>query len=79
MVECQNCHNRFRADHLLEEKGVSSAEAEKMTLDEIREEIKRHEVVCPDCGGRFGEPQRYLTMFETTIGPIPRGGWVWKT
>ncbi len=69
MVECQNCHNRFRADHLLEEKGVSSAEAEKMTLDEIREEIKRHEVVCPDCGGRFGEPQRYLTMFETTIGP----------
>ncbi|MGZ4851391.1 MAG: glycine--tRNA ligase [Candidatus Bathyarchaeia archaeon] len=69
MVECQNCHNRFRADHLLEEKGVSSAEAEKMTLDEIREEIKRHEVVCPECGGRFGEPQRYLTMFETTIGP----------
>ncbi len=69
MVECQNCHSRFRADHLLEEKGVSSAEAEKMTLDEIREEIERHEVVCPDCGGKFSEPQRYLTMFETTIGP----------
>ncbi len=69
MVECQNCHTRFRADHLLEEKGISSAEAEKMTLDEIKEEIERHGVVCPDCGGKFGEPQRYLTMFETTIGP----------
>jgi glycyl-tRNA synthetase len=69
MVECQNCHTRFRADHLLEEKGISSAEAEKMTLDEVKVEIERHGVVCPDCGGKFGEPQRYLTMFQTTIGP----------
>ncbi len=69
MVECQNCHKRFRADHLLEEKGVSSAEAEKMTLSEIKEEIERHGVTCPECGGGFGEPQRFLTMFETTIGP----------
>jgi glycyl-tRNA synthetase len=69
MVECQNCHQRFRADHLLEEKGISSAEAEKMTLDEVKAEIERHGVVCPDCKGKFGEPQRYLTMFQTTIGP----------
>ena len=69
MVECQNCHGRFRADHLLEAKGISSAEAEKMTLKEIAEEIERHGIVCPDCGGKFGEPQQFLTMFETTIGP----------
>jgi glycyl-tRNA synthetase len=69
MVECADCHTRFRADHLLEEKGITSAEAEKMTLDEIKEEIIRHEIKCPDCKGAFGEPTRYLTMFETTIGP----------
>jgi glycyl-tRNA synthetase len=69
MVECQKCHTRFRADHLLEEKGISSAEAEKMTLDDIKAELKTHNIVCPDCGGPFGEPTRYLTMFETTIGP----------
>ena len=69
MVECQNCNIRFRADHLLEEKGITSAEAEKMNLTEINREIERHEVVCPECKGKFGEPQRYLTMFETTIGP----------
>ncbi|XHH10000.1 MAG: glycine--tRNA ligase [Candidatus Bathyarchaeia archaeon] len=69
MVECQNCHTRFRADHLLEEKGISSKEAEKMTLDEIAAEIVTHEIVCPDCKGTFGKPMRYLTMFETTIGP----------
>jgi glycyl-tRNA synthetase len=69
MVECQNCHTRFRADHLLEEKGISSAEAEKMTLDEVAVEIERHNIICPDCKGKFGVPTRYLTMFETTIGP----------
>jgi glycyl-tRNA synthetase len=69
MVECQNCRGRFRADHLLEEQGISSAEAEKMSLIEIKEEMQRHKVECPDCGGLFGEPQRFLTMFETTIGP----------
>jgi len=69
MIECQNCHGRFRADHLLEAKGISSAEAEKMSLKEISEEIERHDVVCPDCGGKFGEPEQFLTMFKTNIGP----------
>ena len=69
MVECQNCHTRFRADHLLEEKGISSKEAEKMSLEEVAAEIERHDIVCPDCSGKFGAPIRYLTMFETTIGP----------
>jgi glycyl-tRNA synthetase len=56
MVECQNCRGRFRADHLLEEKAdISSAEAEKMSLTEIKEEIERHGILCPDCGGKFGE------------------------
>ncbi len=69
MVECQKCHTRFRADHLLEEKGVTSAEAEKMNLDEVAAALEKHEVVCPDCKGTFNPPTRYLTMFETTIGP----------
>jgi glycyl-tRNA synthetase len=69
MVECENCHGRFRADHLLEAKGISSAEAEKMKLAEIKQEIERHGIVCPDCGGKLGEPEQFLTMFETTIGP----------
>jgi len=69
MVECQKCHIRFRADHLLEEKGISSKDAEKMTLEDVKAEIQRHEIVCPDCKGAFGEPTRYLTMFQTTIGP----------
>lgn len=70
MVECQNCHTRFRADHLLEENAkISSKDAEKMSLQEVKETMERNLIVCPDCKGKFGEPQKYLTMFETTIGP----------
>jgi glycyl-tRNA synthetase len=70
MVECSNCHKRFRADHLLEEYAkISSADAEKMSLDEIQTAIEKNRILCPDCGGTFNAPQQFLTMFETTIGP----------
>ncbi|HLN44372.1 MAG TPA: glycine--tRNA ligase [Candidatus Sulfotelmatobacter sp.] len=70
MVECSNCHKRFRADHLLEEVAKTSCiETEKMSLNEIKEALERNNIVCPECSGTFNAPQRYLTMFETTIGP----------
>lgn len=70
LVECAKCNRRFRADHLLEEYAkISSAEAEKMNLNEIKEAIEKNAINCPDCGGAFNEPQQFLTMFVTTIGP----------
>ncbi len=70
MVECTKCNKRFRADHLLEEYAkISSAQAEKMNLDEIRTAIETNNITCPDCGGDFRAPQLFLTMFVTTIGP----------
>ena len=70
MVECSNCHKRFRADHLLEEYAkVSCTEAEKMSLAEIKNAIEQNNILCPECGGTFNAPQQFLTMFETTIGP----------
>jgi glycyl-tRNA synthetase len=70
MVECSKCKKRFRADHLLEEYAkISSADAEKMSLEEIKGAIEKNKILCPDCGGTFDAPQSFLTMFETTIGP----------
>jgi len=70
MVECSRCHKRFRADHLLEEYAkISSTEAEKMSLEEIKDAIEKNGILCPDCGGTFNTPQQFLAMFETTIGP----------
>jgi glycyl-tRNA synthetase len=70
MVECKKCKKRFRADHLLEEIAkIDECEAEKMSLEELKAALVKHETRCPDCGGAFGELQQFLTMFETTIGP----------
>jgi glycyl-tRNA synthetase len=70
MVECSNCHKRFRADHLLEEIAKTSCiETEKMSLTEIKDALEKNNSTCPECGGIFNAPQQFLTMFETTIGP----------
>lgn len=70
MVDCQKCQKSFRADHLLRECAqMSEAEAEKLSLTELKEQIDKNEIHCPDCGGIFGEPKQFLTMFKTTIGP----------
>jgi glycyl-tRNA synthetase len=73
LVECQKCGKRFRADHLLEEFAkMSEAEAEKLGLEEIEEAIRKNKIECPDCGGTFGKPETFLTMFKTTIGPYSK-------
>jgi glycyl-tRNA synthetase len=70
MVECTKCKKRFRADHMLRECAqISEAEAEKMCLEELQKAMEKHEVHCPECGGTFGEPKQFFTMFTTTIGP----------
>jgi len=70
MVECVKCKKRFRADHLLEEFAkIGESEAEKMSLNELKAAMKKHDIRCPECGGAFGEPKLFLTMFKTTIGP----------
>jgi len=70
MVECPKCKRRFRADHLLQELArISSQETDKMSLDEVKEAIKKREIKCPECGGTFSPPVYFHTMFKTTIGP----------
>jgi glycyl-tRNA synthetase len=70
MIECSKCQKKFRADHLLQEQAeMSDTETERLTLEEIAKEIKKHGVKCPDCGGSWDQPKYFMTMFTTTIGP----------
>jgi glycyl-tRNA synthetase len=70
MVGCLKCKKRFRADHLVQECAkISEAEAEKLTLTELKDMIEKNEIYCPECGGTFDRPKQFLTMFKTTIGP----------
>ena len=69
MVECLSCRRVFRADHLIEEEaGLEYVEA--MGMEAIRRLLREKGVRCPECGGDLGEPQEFLTMFQTTIGPM---------
>lgn len=68
MVECKQCGRKFRADQLLEEVAKISS-AEKLSLEELERKISEHKVRCPECGGEFGVPKYFTTMFNTTIGP----------
>jgi glycyl-tRNA synthetase len=73
LVECEKCGKRFRADHLLEEfANIREADAEKLTLKEIDNGIRKNKISCPDCGGSFGKAETFLTMFKTTIGPYSK-------
>src|SRR5919199_3301657 len=60
LVECTNCHQRFREDHLLEafeaKHGRPAGEGE---------------LKCPNCGGGpFTDPRNFNLMFKTFMGPV---------
>lgn len=65
MTECTNCHRRFRADQLVKE--AAGEETEGLSLEQLGKLLSK--VKCPECGGVLGEPQYFMTMFKTNIGP----------
>jgi glycyl-tRNA synthetase len=66
LVECLNCHQRFRADHLEGFHAPQSGhEADDTTLD------MEHAPKCPNCGQTaFTQPRNFHLMFKTNMGPI---------
>lgn len=67
IVECKNCLESFRADHLIEE--FVDVDTEGKTLKELDELIRKHNIRCPKCGGELGEVKKFNLMFVTSIGP----------
>ena len=61
LVECKECHHRFRADHLLEAKGMKP----KFDKEPKKAAAKPD---CPDCGGAVTEPKAFNLMFKTFLG-----------
>ena len=64
LVECTNCHHRFRGDHLAEEFTERTGKPAS--------ETELAEVPCPNCGtrGQFTEPREFNMMLKTYLGPI---------
>jgi glycyl-tRNA synthetase len=66
LVECLNCHQRFRADHVAGFHAPQSGhEDDDTTLD------MEHAPACPNCGQTaFTQPRNFHLMFKTNMGPI---------
>ncbi len=63
LVECLQCHKRYREDHLVEEFEEKKGRAPEGGLAEI---------VCKNCGtrGRFTEPRAFSGLLKTYLGPV---------
>lgn len=66
MVEDLVNHRRWRADHLLEDKGIA---AEGKTNEELTKLIQDNGVKSPD-GNPVSEVRSFNMMFRTTVGPV---------
>ena len=67
LVDCKYCHNRFRADTLLEE--ATGKDHDGLSHDELSTALKEHAVACPKCGKQEFTPIRQFNlMFETYRG-----------
>jgi len=72
IVECAECGESHRADHLVEDTPGSDVEdAEALPIEEVEELFEAYDIVCPTCGAALaGEPvEDFNLMFETNIGP----------
>ena len=71
LVECAECGESHRADHLIEDAVEGIEDAEALGVDRVEELIREHDLACPTCGaGLAGEPvEDFNLMFETSIGP----------
>jgi glycyl-tRNA synthetase len=63
LVECTNCHHRYRADHLEEEFEARKGRPAEHGLADIP---------CPNCGtrGAWTEPKQFSGMLRTYLGPV---------
>ncbi|MFW6321434.1 MAG: glycine--tRNA ligase, partial [Halohasta sp.] len=71
LVECAECGESHRADHLIEDAVEDIEDAEALGIERVEELIREHELACPSCGAALaGEPvEDFNLMFETSIGP----------
>ena len=63
LVECTNCHKRYRQDHLLEEFEEKKGR---------RPENGMADIVCANCGtrGQWTEPKEFSGLLKTFLGPV---------
>ena len=70
-VDCKNCHNRERADKLVEKASKGTIDADGMKLEDIDKFIKENNVKCPVCGkSDWTQARTFSLMYKTNQGVV---------
>ena len=75
LMDCKECHERFRADKLIEdfceEKGIEieGGSVDAWSQEEMKNFIEEHQIPCPSCGKHnFTDIRQFNLMFKTFQG-----------
>ena len=74
LMDCKECHERFRADKIIEdfsaEKGIElTSSVDGWSNEEMQNFIAEHKIPCPSCGAHnFTEIRQFNLMFKTFQG-----------
>ena len=74
LMDCKECHERFRADQLIEEfAGDNDIEldgsVDGWSNEQMEQFIEEHKIACPSCGKHnFTEIRQFNLMFKTFQG-----------
>lgn len=67
LVECKKCHERFRADDLIEKQ--LGKDMTGKTMEEMNKFLKSAALKCFACGGELSPARKFNLLFKTFIGP----------
>ncbi len=85
LMDCKECHERFRADQLIEkfceEKGIAlEGSVDGWSQEQMRDFIEEHKVPCPGCGKHnFTDIRQFNLMFKTFRNEITPGNFTFRT
>ena len=74
LMDCRECHERFRADKLIEdfaaEKGITlESSVDGWSQSQMKQFIEDNQIPCPSCGKRnFTDIRQFNLMFKTFQG-----------
>ena len=74
LMDCKECHERFRADKIIEdfcaEKGIEiEGSVDAWSQEEMSSFIEEHQIPCPTCGKHdFTDIRQFNLMFKTFQG-----------
>ena len=74
LMDCKECHERFRADKLIEERAEENnyeltSSVDGWTKEAMKEFVDEHNIKCPSCGAHnFTDIRQFNLMFKTFQG-----------